>query len=266
MRILLFAPIFAVITASASAQPQNLTLDIKNGRVNLEATAVPARQILAEWARIGGTRIVGGDKVTGAPLTLKLENMPERQALDIILRSVAGYMATPRLATAQPGASGYDRILILATSSTPAPVAAAGARPSNGATAGALDRRVPPRPPMLQATGGEPDNDAADVKDLDQADTGINPQQPVFTFPQPQLPGNQAFVPVPQVGQPALGQPIMLQPNANGQPTIYNFMPVPTAPPPTTGFGVIGAPSPGMIQQPAQQPATAVPPRPPGGQ
>ena len=86
---------------------------------------MPVRQILAEWARVGGTKVVGADKITGAPLTLHIVNMPERQALDIILRNVAGFMAAPRLASAAPGVSAYDRILIMATSSAPAPAPAA---------------------------------------------------------------------------------------------------------------------------------------------
>ncbi len=74
------------------------------------------RAILAEWSKIGGTNIVNGERVTGAPLTLKLVDVPEAQALEIILRSVAGYMAAPRGQT--PGASRYDRILVLPTSTT----------------------------------------------------------------------------------------------------------------------------------------------------
>src|SRR5262245_39842725 len=109
-QVLPFAAVFAVLLSPAYAQ-QNVKLEITNGRVNLDATSVPARQILAEWARVGGTKVVGAEKVTGMPLTLKLVNTPERQALDIILRNVAGYMAAPRSASAAPGASGYDRIL-----------------------------------------------------------------------------------------------------------------------------------------------------------
>ena len=37
--------------------------------------AVP--QILAEWSRIGQTRVVNGDKVPGGPLTLQFVDMPE---------------------------------------------------------------------------------------------------------------------------------------------------------------------------------------------
>lgn len=272
--ITLIAAAVALLALPAFAQPP-LTLEIKDGRVNLDATGVPARQILAEWARVGGTKVVGGDKITGAPLTLKFVNMAERQALDIILRNVAGYMAAPRLASAAPGASGYDRIVILpASAGAPSTTAGNAARmPSAPGPMGGTERRVPPRPPYTLPRPGEmndPDA-AAETQPEDQSDNGLN-QQPVFTFPQPQQPGNQVFVPVPQGGVGAPGQPgmvqpqITLQPNANGQPTIYNFMPNTGATPPQTGFGVVGSPTPGMVQQPVQ-PTPGSPnarPKPPG--
>ena len=98
----------ALLVVFALPAEAQLSLQISNGRVTLDAKNVPARQILSEWARIGGTKIVGGDKVTGAPLTLKLADMPEKQALEVILRNVAGFMAAPRLASAIPGASAVS--------------------------------------------------------------------------------------------------------------------------------------------------------------
>ena len=61
------------------------------------------RTILTEWAKLGGTKVVGAERISGAPLTLKLDDVTEAQALEIILRSVAGYMAAPRRASATPG-------------------------------------------------------------------------------------------------------------------------------------------------------------------
>jgi hypothetical protein len=251
------AVVFAFLLSPAEAQ-QNLKLEISGGRVNLDATSVPARQILAEWSRVGGTKVVGAEKVTGMPLTLKLVNTPERQALDIILRNAAGYMAAPRAASAAPGASLYDRILILPTSVAPAAGTATASnsafRPPNvpGAMPGSMggtERRVPPRPPGMRPA--DADDDADDTDPDDPPDTGVANQQPVFTFPQqpqqfPQMPaqgGNQVFVPVQPNGQPG------------GAPAA-----------PTTGFGVIGSPTPGVIQQPTGQPGAPVPPKPPGGQ
>ena len=68
----------AILALAWPAHAQQMSLQIKDGRVSLEANAVPVRQILAEWARVGGTKIVGADKITGAPLTLHIVNMPER--------------------------------------------------------------------------------------------------------------------------------------------------------------------------------------------
>ena len=72
-----FASTLAVVLGLAlPAAAQQLNLEIKDGRVTLDATGVPARQILAEWARVGGTKVVGAEKIVGGPLTLKLSGMP----------------------------------------------------------------------------------------------------------------------------------------------------------------------------------------------
>ena len=60
-----------VLPSALPAQAQQLTLQINSGRVSLDAVNLPARQILAEWVRIGGTKVVGAEKITGAPLTLE---------------------------------------------------------------------------------------------------------------------------------------------------------------------------------------------------
>ena len=113
---------FAVALASLPASADQLSLSMQNGRVTLIAENVTVRQILAEWARVGQTRIVNGERVPGAPITLRLENVPEASALQTLLRNVSGYLAAPR-----PGnvasASVFDRIMILPTSSAPAGLA-----------------------------------------------------------------------------------------------------------------------------------------------
>ena len=122
-RLLMSLVIVAGCAIVARGQASPLRLQVDGGFVTLHADNVPVRTILAEWARLGGARIVNGDRIAGAPVTLDLERVPERQALDIILRGVSGYM----LATREPGAVGasiFDRIVILPTSiapPTPAP-------------------------------------------------------------------------------------------------------------------------------------------------
>jgi hypothetical protein len=91
-----------------------LKLTIRDGRVSLDAQDVTLRQILTEWARVGKTRIMNLERVNSAPLTLKFDGLSEEEALDVILRTLPGYMAAPR-ATLVADASIYDRIVILPT-------------------------------------------------------------------------------------------------------------------------------------------------------
>jgi hypothetical protein len=249
------ALVFALAVA-ASADAQNLKIAFNQGHVSLDATAVPARTILAEWAKAGGTKVTGAERMTGAPLTLKLVDVPEAQALDIVLRSAAGYMAAPRMIAATGNASMYDRILVMATTSgTAAPAATTRPTPANSqAPNNGLQRFIPPR--VVQA---EPDEDPEPDEQPEK------PNQPVFTFPQP---GQNGF---PQVGFGQQGgQVIQIDPRT-GQPQTITINPaappVAPAPPPSGIFGAPGgAPTPGMIQQPQpgqQQPGTI---RPPGRQ
>src|SRR5678816_2563264 len=62
------------VTSAAAQAP--LRLQISDGRVTLHAENVPIRTILAEWARVGGTTILTGDGIAGAPLTLELAGVP----------------------------------------------------------------------------------------------------------------------------------------------------------------------------------------------
>jgi hypothetical protein len=112
---LVCAAILLGVAATSSAQA--VSLQFNNGRVTLNAQNAPIRAILVEWARLGGTRIVNGDRVGGAPVTLELTDMPERAALDILLRTAAGYVVTARQEPGGPSTLGG--VVILATSSAP---------------------------------------------------------------------------------------------------------------------------------------------------
>jgi hypothetical protein len=113
---ILCAAILLGCTAAASAQAVSLKFD--NGRVSLNAQEASIRTILAEWARVGGTRMVNHDRISGAPVTLELIDVPERQALDVLLRTTAGYVVTARDASSA-GASRLGGVVILPTSSAP---------------------------------------------------------------------------------------------------------------------------------------------------
>ena len=120
---------FATAPAVASAQARALQITMNDGRVTIVARNVSLREVLQEWARVGKTTIVNAEKLAGPPVTLQLVESTERDALDILLRSAAGYLAVPR-AAGNPGTSVYDRIAILATSRAPAATMAVAAPPA----------------------------------------------------------------------------------------------------------------------------------------
>ena len=106
-----------LLGVAATSSAQAVSLQFNEGRVTLNAQNAPIRTILFEWARLGGTRIVNGERLGGAPVTLELTDLPERAALDILLRSAAGYVVTARQEPGGPSTLGG--VIILATTSAP---------------------------------------------------------------------------------------------------------------------------------------------------
>jgi hypothetical protein len=157
----------AALTATVHADVQ---LTIRDGRVSLVAKDATVAQILAEWSRVGQTRIVNGERVPGGQVNLELKDVPEDQALEVLLRSASGYMAAPRPAS-QPGGSRYDRILVMPTSAAPRGGAAAAPPPQF-----AQPQFNPPPP-----ADDEPDDEPP------AGPLGRPARGPVFNaFPQPQ--------------------------------------------------------------------------------
>ena len=169
-----------LVPASATvAQAGDLNLTIANGRVTLVAHDVTIRQILAEWARVGQTKIINGEKMMGGPVTMELRDVPESKALETLLRAAAGYVVTPRL-DGRVGMSSYDAVVILATSR--APVVQASEPPSFN------QRPQPVMPQVDDDSRGDPDDQP--------------PQQPQPGPPGQQFPGQPMPGPTPTGQQP----------------------------------------------------------------
>ena len=167
----------AVVSSPAVAGEVKVTLN--QGLVTIIADEAPISRILAEWARVGQTKIVNGDKMMNV-VSIQLVDMPERKALDILLRSASGYMAAERQ-TPLLGASAFDRIMILPFSRPPAAAA------------------VPASSPMPQPFGPRP------MVPQPQDDDG-QPVMPPGMGAQPNQPANTA------------NMPGMIQPNGNQAP------------------------------------------------
>src|SRR5688572_27043473 len=143
----------AAQTAIPAAAP-GVSLVIRDGKVTLKAEQASLRQILAEWERQGQVKVVGADKLAGAPVTLTLLDIPEKQALEIVMRGVPGYMAIDRVALAEAppaGPSRYDRVVVMARATTPVAAVATGAprgMPSPAQPPAAFQRTMPESVPQ----------------------------------------------------------------------------------------------------------------------
>jgi hypothetical protein len=236
------------LPAPASA---DVRLQMANGRVTLHATNATVRQILEEWARVGQTRIVNADKVPGGLVTLDLENVPEAEALETVLRSVSGYLAAPR-ATPAANLSHFDRIVVVATSAPSA--SAPGAPPARGSNDAAMQRPgfpngFPGRPPFV--AGGQPEVYTRPGAD-DQSDDGA----PITNVAMPNRGAVfDRFQQQPQTVEP--NDPNVTEPRApQAQPLPPGQM-IPNPPaagaPGAATMPAGGASTPGVIVQPPQQ-------------
>jgi hypothetical protein len=227
------ACLFAVSTASAEVR-----VTMQNGRVSIVAKDATVRQILMEWARVGQTKIVNVDRVPGGPTTLELTDVPEAQALEVLLRALSGYITAPRPVEVE-NLSHFDRIILMPT------LAAAG--PASSSPPPAFQQSPQFAPPPA-ADDDDDDRPAPNVRVPPGAQRG-----PVFnTFPQPQnanpqVPGQQPNIGAPPQQAPQGGAPVS--------------SPTPVAP--YGGVAVPGMVAPPPAPPPGQQPGAPV--RRPGG-
>src|SRR5258707_3063093 len=114
-RLFRIVAVLFVVTASTVSAAPGVRLAFSDGRVWIAADGATVAEILAEWERAGGTRIVNGD-IASQPLTLEMSGVPEMQALDVVLRSAGGFIATARTAeqAAAPNVSRFGQITVLA--------------------------------------------------------------------------------------------------------------------------------------------------------
>jgi hypothetical protein len=213
-----------VLAAAVTAQAQTVKVEFLMGKVNLTAQNASVRTIINEWARVGGARVVNPERLSAVPVTLQLTGVPERQALDILLRDVGGYMLGPRQTELVPGVSAFDRLMVVTATAGPAP------RPAPAGSFNQVQRPATQSPPFRRPPAAAPPEPEGESEPISE--------------PQPDEPG-QGGVPNRQNVRPAVMPPL---PQAEVPP------PTP-APAPTPGnpFGAQGVSRPGIIT-PVPQP------------
>src|SRR6476619_5459636 len=112
MKTLVFGLAVSLLAVAPAVADVRLTM--QNGRVSIVAKDATVRQILTEWARVGQTKIVNVERVPGGPVSIELNNVPESQALEVLLRAMSGYIAAPR-AVDVANLSRFDRIIVMPT-------------------------------------------------------------------------------------------------------------------------------------------------------
>jgi hypothetical protein len=227
-----------VLCSSGAAFAGEVKLQIRDGLVTLDATNATVRQILSEWARVGQTRIVNIDKAPSTSLTIQLTDVPERQALDVVMRSAGGFIAAPRR-TALAAASRFDRILVVPVSTAPVTAAAPPAQPGF--------RRPPPVVVM-----DDPDADETGPPFPAEGAAGPTPLMPNMPPPpgfRPNAPGGAVYPGNLSNATPAT--PLL---------TPAEQQAAPSAPTPGTLGGSV---RPGVILAPPQPAPTPTPTRPP---
>jgi hypothetical protein len=157
---------------------RKLDISFNAGRVTLVAENVTVAEILGEWSRKGGSKIVNAERLPGGPVMLtEFKDQPEADVLRTLLREAPGYGAAMRTA-APAGGSTVQTVFILAVrtqvpSASSAPMASQVQQSPSPVAAprliqGSPDDEIPPVRPVVAesfptqtapgATGPQPNN------------------------------------------------------------------------------------------------------------
>lgn len=251
MKAVIFGLATSLLAASTAFADVHLT--IQDGRVSIVAKEATVRQILTEWARVGQTRIVNLERIPGGPVTIELHNVTEMQALDVLLRSLSGYIAAPR-AVGAANLSTFDRIVIMPTLAAARPALSASASPP---TPLPVFQQVPQFQPPVEDDQAQLGRDQDDERPASNVNVPVPPQMnrapALNAFP------THALEVAPQGVMPGGVLPT---------PTVQPQTPVTDPRSPFSPFGRVGvpgmvAPAPPQQGQPGQ-PGQIQPPGAPG--
>ena len=270
MRTIVVAVFLLACAGSASAQA--LKLEFNQGKVSIDAAGVPVRTILAEWARLGGTKVVGAERIVGSPSDHPPRGRPRgpgagdcpAQCRGLYGRAPTGCLSWRLGLRPHPGDADEHR-----------PAGDRGSR-ATARPASSPRQRSGPRNGRGPFGCGANQNAAADfgaVPAADEPDAGVN--EPAFQFPQqnPFQPGQPArraarhrlrpadgvrhadaarrrSLPSSRSGSPEPGRQRQSDPRTAGADAAVSWHATPSGA--TGGFGVVGSPTPGVILQPPQ--------------
>jgi hypothetical protein len=200
---------------TAQTQGRKLDVSFNNGNVTIVAANVTLREIMAEWGRKGGSRIVNAEKLAGTPIPyIEFTDEPEVVVLRSLLRDVPGYGAAPRIAPAA-NVSSLEAVFILASRTVPVSGASAissGAQPIQQQIQAAPQPQAVPRPvqgsvdneipPVRPVAGEVPPSTPGGTPNANNPNLKTGPGGTVTsTIPGVVIPGAPTTPPVPPGGR-----------------------------------------------------------------
>jgi hypothetical protein len=203
--------VLAVVLLAATSLPataQAVKVEFVMGKVNLTAQNASLRAILTEWSRVGGMRLINPERLTGAPVTLELVGVPERQALEILMRDVGGYIVGPRMTALVAGVSAFDRLVVVsgAAGRVTSPATASFPAPRPAAPLGRVIVPVEREPDVVVADDDDVDSDDPDPAEVDER-VRVRPNAaPRLGTGLPPLPRTEP-APAPEPARPTPGNP-----------------------------------------------------------
>lgn len=162
----------------AAAQASHVSLTIDERGVTLDARAAMLRAILDEWARVGGIKVMTPDTLDDRPVTLQLTNVPEREAIEILLRGAGGYVLGPR-AAGETGASKFGMLVLVPPGTEFSQIATAAIARSESHDPPPVKGLVLPAPAQTEPALEQPERDAIRAS----SDPGADGDSPEVTPP-----------------------------------------------------------------------------------
>ena len=99
-------------SVTATTEPE---ISFHNGRVTIIADDIPIQRILQAWSELGQTMFVETGELHSESIRVELVNVDELEAIRVLLRQAAGFVAAPRLPV-PTGQSRFDRVFVMGTS------------------------------------------------------------------------------------------------------------------------------------------------------
>ena len=158
----------------AAAQASHVSLTIDEHGVTLDAREATLRAVLEEWARVGGLKVMAPDTLADGPVTLQLTNVPEREAIEILLRGAGGYVLGPR-APGGTGASSFGTLVLVPPGAQFSQVAAAAVSRPAAHDAAPFTGLVRPAPAQAERTVEPPEQSAEGAS---ASEFGADPDSP----------------------------------------------------------------------------------------